>query len=232
MIETRYVEFDGHRLAYRIAGDGPALVVLQLYRRREPLVHLRALSDRWTVVEISPIGYGRSDRVPGYAGELLADQVHAVLDRHEIDRSVVWGYSAGGAMAASIALASTRTSGLICGGFALGDAPTPGVIRQMDRRLAPDHPARTLWAWVTSIDWTAELRAMTFPRLFFWGGEDTSVQMAERLRRMRDRFADTDIDFVEFPGVGHEVGGDEPLLTDLVFPAVIEWIDHRFESGW
>jgi pimeloyl-ACP methyl ester carboxylesterase len=230
--ETRYADFDGHRLAYRVAGQGPAVVFLHLYRRREPLIHLRLLSDRWQVFEISPLGFGRSDRVPGYAGEALPDQIHAVLDEHGVDRFIICGYSAGGAMAACIARASSRIAGLVCGGYALLGTPTAGVIRQMDRRLPPDHPSRTQWAWVTKFDWAQELRSMTFPRLFYWGSEDTSVQMAKRLRRVREQFTEDDIDFVEFPGVGHEVGGDETLVTELVIPTLTSWVEERLGSAW
>lgn len=55
----------------------------------------------------SSVGYGYSERVPGYAGEALADQFLAVLDHHGLDRFVVWGFSAGGAIAASVARGST-----------------------------------------------------------------------------------------------------------------------------
>jgi len=222
--ETHYVDLDGHHVAYRVAGEGPAIVVLHLYRRREDLIHLRVLGDRWQVFEIAPLGFGRSDRVPGYAGELLPDQILTVLDQHGVDRFIIWGYSAGGAMAACIARATSRTAALVCGGFSLLGVPTPGAMRQMDRRLAPDHPSRSLWAWVMSFDWADELRSMTCPRLMYWGSEDTSAQMAKRLRRDREQLADTDIDFLEFAGLGHaEVAGDE-VLTDLVIPAVADWI--------
>jgi hypothetical protein len=40
------------------------------------------------------------------------------------------------------------------------------------------------------------------------------------------------VDFLEFPGVGHLVGGDESLLRSLVFPAVTEWLDRRVGATW
>ncbi len=52
MSETRGLEFDGHHLAYRVTGEGPALVVLSLYRRREDMIQARVLSDRWQVFQI------------------------------------------------------------------------------------------------------------------------------------------------------------------------------------
>jgi pimeloyl-ACP methyl ester carboxylesterase len=232
MSETQYIDFDGHRMAYRVAGEGPAVVVLQLYRRRDPMIHSRALSDLWQVFEVSPVGYGRSDRVPGYAGEALPDQILTVLDHHGVDRFMIWGYSKGGAMAACIARATPRAAALVCAAFALGAIPTDGGMRQMDRRVRPDDSDRTLWTWVKGIDWADELRSMTLPRLFFWGSEDTSVQMAKRLRRMRELFVNEDIDFIEFPGFGHADIGSDEVSTELVFPTVVEWASRRLGPTW
>ena len=108
--ETLHLDFDGHRLAYRVTGRGPAFVVLNLYRRRADAIQAQQLGDGCQVFQIYPLGYGYSERVPGYAGEFLADQVVAVLDRHGAERFIVWGYSKGGAMAACIARGSARAA--------------------------------------------------------------------------------------------------------------------------
>jgi pimeloyl-ACP methyl ester carboxylesterase len=205
---------------------------LHLYRRREDLIHLRLLSDKWQVFEIAPLGFGRSDRVSGYAGETLPDQILTVLDHHDVDRFIVWGYSAGGAMAASIARATPRAAGLVCGGYALLSIPTAGAMRQMDRRLPLDHPSRTLWTWVTSLDWDEELRSMTCPRLFYWGSDDTSVQMAKRLRRSREQLVELGVDCVEFEGLGHAEAASDEVLSDVVIPAVVDWVTRRFGAAW
>lgn len=194
--------------------------------------HTRVLSDRYRVFEISPIGYGRSDRVRGYAGELLVDQVCAVLDQHDVDRFVVWGYSAGGGKALCIARATDRVAGLVWGGYSPLNLPTPGILRQMDKRMPADTAARSFWAWIAQFDWADELRAMSCPRLLFWGSEDTSVDMAKRIRRSRGPLEALDVDLIEFPGVGHMVGGDETLLRELVFPAVTSWIERRLGASW
>ena len=60
--ETLHFDFDRHRIAYRVMGRGPALVVLSLYRRRENMVQVRLLRDRWQVFQIAPLGYGSSER--------------------------------------------------------------------------------------------------------------------------------------------------------------------------
>jgi pimeloyl-ACP methyl ester carboxylesterase len=229
MSETQYAEFDGHRVSYRVAGEGPAVVVLHLYRRREDAIQLRALSHKWRVFEIAPLGYGRSDRVPGYAGEALADQILTVLDDHGVNRFVIWGYSKGGAMAACIARSTPRAAGLVCGGYALIDALNDGLMRQLDRRLRPDHPSRTLWPWVRHFDWREELIAMSCPRLLYWGAEDR--QMAKKLRRTREEFAEQGVDFLEFPGLDHGAFS-EGVLADVVIPAVERWIGRRLGADW
>lgn len=218
----RYVEFDGHRLAYRVSGRGPALVVLSLYRRREDMSPARMLSENYRVFQVAPLGYGYSDRVPGYAGERLAAQVLRVLDHHGVDHFVVWGYSAGGAMALCVARSTSRAVGAIIGGFSPSDL-SPGRLRQLDRRLAPDHPSRSLWWWFTEFDWTAEVAAMPCALLFYWGSEDR--MMAKPLRRMRGQLDPQGVaDFVEVPGLDH-AGCNAPTAWESeVVPAAARWL--------
>ena len=233
---TGHLDFDGHRLAYRVTGEGPALVVLNLYRRRDDMVQARVLGDRWRVFQVHPLGYGYSERVPGYAGEALAAQVLAVLDHHGADRFVVWGYSQGGAMAACIARATPRTAGLVCGAYSLLDHPTDARMRQMDRRLPPNHPSRTLWTWVKRFDWAEELRSLHCPSLFYWGREDRNqargLRRAQELLGGHDLFGGQDIEFAEYAGLGHEAGGEPQFLTDTVTPMVVDWAARRVGSTW
>jgi pimeloyl-ACP methyl ester carboxylesterase len=221
MTDVQYTDYDGHRLAYRIAGDGPAIVVLHLYRRREPLIHLRLLRDAYSVFEIAPLGYGRSDRVPGYANEALAAQVLSVLDHHDIDRFVVCGYSKGGAMALSVARQTPRAAGVVCGGYAPIGFLTDALMRRLDRRLAHDHPSRTLWPYVKSIDWETELASPRCSALFYWGSEDR--QMARHLRRTREQFESKYINFMEFEGLDHGAF-NEDVTANIVIPAVRTWL--------
>jgi dienelactone hydrolase len=224
-----HLDFDGHRLAYRVSGRGPALVVLSLYRRRADMVEARLLSDRLQVFQIAPLGYGYSDRVPGYTGEQLPDQILAVLDRHDVDRFVVWGYSKGGAMTLSIARATPRAAGLVCGGYT-PDFLTPGILRQMHRRLPPDNAARSLWSWHTSFDWSGEVSAMSCSRLFYWGSEDR--QMARRLRRTSGQLTFQDVDFIEFPGLDHGGCSTPESMENPVVPTVADWISRRLGPAW
>ena len=87
MSEIHHVDFDGHRVAYHVAGQGPAVVMLNLYRRREDRMRARLVQNGWQVFHVAPLGYGYSDRVPGYAGEALPDQILTVLDHHGVTAS-------------------------------------------------------------------------------------------------------------------------------------------------
>ena len=228
--ETLSLEFDGHRLAYRVSGQGPALVYISQYWRREDAVHVELLGDRCQLFHITPVGYGKSDRVPGYAGKALADQVVAVMDHHGVDRFVTWGYSAGGAMAACVARATRRTAGLICGGYSLFGPFPPSALRQLDRRLHPEHASRSLWWWVSTFDWCAEVDVMHCPSLFYWGGDDR--QMAAKLRRSSELSFTRSVDFVEIPGLDHGACNTFEGLRDPVVPTVREWIDDRVGAAW
>ena len=59
--EQRHVAFDGHRVVYRVAGEGPALVVLRQNRVRLDLIQLRELRGSHQVFQIDP-------RMAGYDG--------------------------------------------------------------------------------------------------------------------------------------------------------------------
>jgi pimeloyl-ACP methyl ester carboxylesterase len=213
------VDVDGHRLRYRVSGQGPALVVLDLYRGRDA-VHARVLGDRWRVFQVHPLGYGDSDRVPGHTGEGLAGQVLRVLDKHDVDRFVVWGYSKGGAMALCVARQSERAAGFVCGGFA-PQVITSAVLQRLDRRLRPDHPSRSLWWWFRQVDWDAELRAMSCAQLFYWGADDR--RMAPPLRALDAPRAA----LVELPGLDHAACNEPDALEHVVVPTVAERLATR-----
>jgi pimeloyl-ACP methyl ester carboxylesterase len=228
--DTHSVEFDGHRLAYRVGGRGPAVVIVSQYWRENDEVLAGFLGDRWQLFRITPVGYGQSDRVPGYAGKALAGQILAVLDHHAVDRFAVWGYSAGAAMAACVARAAPRAIALVCGGFSLFDPLTPGTLRQLDRRLRPDHPSRGLWWWVNAFDWASEVHAMSRPCLLYWGGDDR--QMAPKLRRAQTGLMLQDVDFVEFSGLDHAACNTSEALAEHVAPTIDAWLSRRVGRDW
>lgn len=158
-----------------------------------------------------------------------------MLDDDGVDRFVVWGYSKGGAMAACVAQRTPRTAGLVCGASSLLDHPTEAQMRRMEGRLRPGHPSRTLWAWVRRFHWAQELRTMPCPSLFYWGSEDRHARGLRRARELlsgQDLFGGQDVEFVEYPGLGHEAGGDPHLLATRVIPMVVDWTARRLGPTW
>jgi pimeloyl-ACP methyl ester carboxylesterase len=193
------------------------------------MVQARVLSARFQVFQVFPLGYGYSDRVPGFAGKRLVDQLLAVLDPHGVDRFVVWGYSKGGAMALGIGRATPRAAGVVCGGFWPG-LVTPALIRRLDRRLRADHPSRSLWWWFKDFDWSEELSKMSCARLLYWGSEDR--QMAQRLRSTREELALQNVDFVEFPELDHAGCAAPDALETQIVPSVESWFQRSLRGVW
>jgi pimeloyl-ACP methyl ester carboxylesterase len=111
----------GHRLAYKIHGEGPrtcllvhGLLVSQ--RMHEPLA--RELARRGNrVVTLDLLGHGRSDRprdMGQYSMTLFGEQMIALLDHLEVDEAVLAGTSLGAnTTLEAAALAPDRVRGMV-----------------------------------------------------------------------------------------------------------------------
>ncbi|GAA3144089.1 pimeloyl-ACP methyl ester carboxylesterase [Kribbella aluminosa] len=87
----RYVERAGARIAYRVSGSGPALVLLKNKRRPPDYAISDFLAERFRVFQLHPVGFGASDRPDAYDFGSINDQVLAVLDHEGVERFGVWG---------------------------------------------------------------------------------------------------------------------------------------------
>jgi hypothetical protein len=58
----RYVELSGSRIAYRVHGSGPAIVLMKNNRRPLDYPIVEQLSQQFRVLQLHPIGFGASDR--------------------------------------------------------------------------------------------------------------------------------------------------------------------------
>lgn len=100
--ELRSVDVDGLTIAYRVAGQGPALVLLHGFLSdsrcwRRQLAHL---SDRFRVVAWDAPGAGSSSDPPdGFTTADFAHRLAGFLDAVGIDRAHVLGLSWGGILA-------------------------------------------------------------------------------------------------------------------------------------
>src|SRR4051794_21006152 len=96
------IELHGHRVIYRIAGDGPPVVLIHGMvnsSRHWEEVALR-LADRYTVVAPDLIGHGDSAAVRGdYSLGAHACSVRDLLTTIGIERATIVGHSLGGGVA-------------------------------------------------------------------------------------------------------------------------------------
>src|SRR5919204_6024796 len=96
------IELHGHRVIYRIAGDGPPVVLIHGMvnsSRHWERVALR-LADRYTVVAPDLIGHGDSAAVRGdYSLGAHACSIRDLLTTIGIDRATIVGHSLGGGIA-------------------------------------------------------------------------------------------------------------------------------------
>src|SRR5256885_8454737 len=96
------IELHGHRVIYRIAGDGPPVVLVHGMvnsSRHWEQVALR-LADRYTVVAPDLLGHGDSAAVRGdYSLGAHACSIRDLLATIGIDRATIVGHSLGGGIA-------------------------------------------------------------------------------------------------------------------------------------
>ncbi|CAN5747956.1 alpha/beta hydrolase [soil metagenome] len=103
---TRFVEIHGHQRAYRIAGSGPALLLLHGIGDSSaswvPL--MRPLAEHHTVIVPDLLGHGESAKPRAdYSVAAYANGMRDLLDVLGIDEATVVGHSLGGGVAAQLA---------------------------------------------------------------------------------------------------------------------------------
>lgn len=114
----------GIRIYYQFEGDGEPLVMLHGLSDSQwglrALGYVEPVKERFRVILIDARGHGYSDKPhdPGaYTPALMAGDVLAVLDKLQIDRTHLFGYSLGGWIGLSLAdQAPTRLASLTVGG--------------------------------------------------------------------------------------------------------------------
>lgn len=214
--------FAGHQLRYAVMGSGPAVVLPK--KDRGSYVPFERLSDRYTMVQIEPLGFGQSDRPDPYPSVGIHEQVLAVCDQEAIPEFAVWGFSQGGAMACAIAQATPRARMLVCGGFNVRRGMSDAWLARMNRERRIPVGSRAFWNWFHCYDWHAELRRMAVPRLMYWGTLD-----AQRVS-LKDQYIlqGLGIEVFEFAGLDH--GGC--CLGDPGSPATDSVADWLQRHGW
>jgi pimeloyl-ACP methyl ester carboxylesterase len=155
-VTATFAEVNGTRIAYRVQGAGPPLVLVMGYRLSSaawPPSFVEALARQLTVITLDNRGTGFSDKpVHGYAIANLASDIHGLLDELAISRVHLLGYSMGGAIAQEFArqfperVQSLMLCATMCGGSRATYAKpsVTRVMREIDG-LSPEQIARRIW---------------------------------------------------------------------------------------
>ncbi|MBW9215906.1 alpha/beta fold hydrolase [Mumia sp. zg.B53] len=116
-LETRFVRLHGYRRAYRITGEGPALLLLHGLSCDSTtwLPVAERLAERFTVVIPDLLGHGESDKPRAdYSLGGYANGMRDLLTYLEIDRVTVVGHSLGGGVAMQFAYQYPDRTERIC----------------------------------------------------------------------------------------------------------------------
>jgi pimeloyl-ACP methyl ester carboxylesterase len=105
-IPIQHVQLHGHRVGYRIAGEGPLVVLIHGITSRSDvwLDVIANLSDRYTVVAPDLLGHGRSAKPRGdYSLGAYASGGRDLLGVLGFERGTIVGHSLGGGIALQFA---------------------------------------------------------------------------------------------------------------------------------
>jgi 3-oxoadipate enol-lactonase len=167
----RFAKVNGVRLAYRMQGEGPPLVLIMGYRLNSeawPAAFIAQLAQRFTVITLDNRGTGRSEKpLAGYAIANMARDVCGLLDALKIDQVHLFGYSMGGAISLEfVRQFPDRVKGLVlCATMAGGPGATYAetsvvrVMRDLDG-LTPEQAARRIWKVTYAPDYLATKHAL------------------------------------------------------------------------
>ena len=104
--ENEYVELEGNWIRYRIAGGGPAVVLVHGWLSSgEVWEHLaERLAQRFTVYTLDLPGFGESDKpASGYGVRYGSRLLYAFCAHFGLTRAAIVGHDVGGAMAVKLA---------------------------------------------------------------------------------------------------------------------------------
>lgn len=120
---------DGRRIAYDVAGSGPALMLLHGAGKTRQDWHqvgyVGRLAEDFTVISVDIRGSGDSDwpsDIGDYAIKTICQDLDAVADACEVAQFGVWGFSFGGCIARYLGAWSERVTAIAVIGAPFGPA--------------------------------------------------------------------------------------------------------------
>lgn len=192
------------------AGGRPMVLLHGLTSDRSSWSSVLPLLASWRLYVPDQRGHGASERAERYSFELLAADLLAFLDSHDLAKPVLVGHSMGGVAAYLLAARHpSRVSALV-----LEEIPPPFP----QQRPIPERPDGPLpYDWTARMDllaqvnapaetWLDELGSIPVPTLVLGGGP-TSPFPQEQLREVAERLPRGE--FVSVP-VGHGIHNEDP----------------------
>jgi pimeloyl-ACP methyl ester carboxylesterase len=193
------------------------------------------LEAHFTVVVVSPRGFGLSERPGGYTGAGSVADVARVLDHLGVLDYAAFGYSMSGVMAARLAVGNPRVWAVACGGF-----PLTADLSAMGERARLRHTAAradaAAWAEVTTTydpaaavalwDDVASLQRaalvdLACPIRCWWGAEDLVLGSLTDPGELAADLSERGIPCDVLPGLDHDAALDR---LDLVLPRLADWL--------
>lgn len=184
-------------ICWRATGAGPAVVVPRL-NVDWTQVDLAALEARFTVVVVSPRGFGPSERPGGYSGAGFLADVARVLDHLGVVE-----YAAG-------EQARRRHAAARADAAAWAEVTT----------TYDPAAAVAFWDDVASLP-RAALVDLACPIRCWWGAEDLVLGSLADPAELAADFAERGIPYDVLPGLDHEAALDR---LDLVLPRIADWL--------
>ncbi len=219
--ETRFVTSkDGTKIAYDIAGSGPAVILLHGGGQNRQVWHragyVERLAKEFTVISVDIRGNGESDKpadVSAFHFERINEDVLAVAEAVKATRFVLWGFSYGANVGRYLASRSDRVRAMVYIGINFGPAVEGrflDAVKQM-----PNAPA-----WVTAMLAypPVEPADMRCPTLWLVG--TNNVGAMESVERYRDKLSGTRVTLEVIDGLNHP---QELEMIDRVFLREVEF---------
>ncbi|MCV7152466.1 alpha/beta fold hydrolase [Mycolicibacterium pyrenivorans] len=182
----------GFGIHYTVDGDGPPLMLVAgtmlAARHWADVGYVKALADRWRVINVDPLGHGGSDRphdADSYTVDGVTADLCAVLDAEGAARATVWGYSRGGWLACGLASRHPqRVDGIVVGGYAMH-----AYREEVGRMLAPlaEHLRAGDWASLWRVFGVSDA---AFMQMIEDGNDAPAVAAAVEGSMRPDRFID------------------------------------------
>jgi dienelactone hydrolase len=211
---------DGTKIAYDVAGSGPAVILLHGGGQNRQVWHragyVERLAKEFTVITIDIRGNGDSDKptdVNAFHFERISEDVLAVADAVKAPQFVLWGFSYGANVGRYLASRSDRVRAMVYIGINFGPA-VEGRFLDAVKKM-PNAPV-----WVTAMLSypPVEPADMRSPTLWLVGSNNEGAM--DSAKQYRDRLKGTQVTLEVIDGLNHP---QELELIDRIFPSEVEF---------